>query len=234
MNEQYQEQRKEFEADFERYSKIKGSEEIFISPSGLYKLQTFEYASYRENYGNYSRGIVSETSSGKIIADVKRNYGHFWHTWIEHPNGNEYLLCGEDYQGYSVVNLTQATYRACLPDEEFLFCWVAVYPSPDKLMLAVDGCVWACPYELMFYDFREPDNLPYKELGRIDLLRECEGWLDNETFALIREVEIRKSDEVPYEQLSEEEQKILQADSSLIGYKVEKYNAKRPSLQTAV
>ena len=205
-----------------------------MSPSGLYKLQIFEYASYRENYGNYSRGIVSEISSGKIIADVKRNYGHFWHSWIEHPNGNEYLLCGEDYQGYSVVNLTQANYRACLPDEEFLFCWVAVYPSPDKLMLAVDGCIWACPYEIVFYDFREPDNIPYKELGRVDLPNECEGWLSNEIFVLTCKVKIRKIDSVPYKQLSEAERKILDADDSLVDYRVEKIEVKRPSLETAV
>ena len=27
---------------------------------------------------------------------MKRNIGHFWHTWVEHPNGNEYLLFGEE------------------------------------------------------------------------------------------------------------------------------------------
>lgn len=65
---------------------------------------------------------------------------------------------------------------------------------------------WACPYEIVFYDFREPDNLPYKELGRVSDITDSEGWIDNETFAISREIEIRKSDEVPYEQLSEEEQ----------------------------
>jgi hypothetical protein len=62
------------------------------------------------------------------------------------------------------------------------------------------------------------------------LLNECEGWLDNETFVLTRELEIRKSDGVPYKQLSEKEQEILDADSSLMDYKIEKFNAKRPSL----
>ncbi len=237
MNEKYNEQRKAIEEVFERYSKIADSEQEFVSPSGLYKLATSKYGNGQEVCWNYSRGVVSEIASGKILADVKRNIGHFWHTWIEHPNENEYLLCGEDYQGYSVVNLTQETYQVHFPDagyEGFGFCWTAAYPSPDKLMLAVDGCFWACPYEVVFYDFREPDNLPYKELGRVDILNECEGWLDNETFVLTREVEIRKSDGVPYEQLSEEEQKILDADSSLSDYKIEKVSAKRPSLETVV
>ena len=234
MRQQYDEQRKEFEAMFDSLPKVADSDEEFVSPSGLYKLHVAEYckAETHQNY-YYSRGFVSKIADGQIIADIKRNYSSFWHSWVEHPNGNEYLLCGEDYQGYSVVNLTQETYQSYFPDEAYQgsgFCWVAAYPSPDSLMLAIDGCIWACPYELVFYDFREPDNLPYKELGHIDLLRECEGWLNNETFVLNREVEIRKSDEVPCEQLSEEEQKILQADGSLVDYKIEKFNAKRPSL----
>ena len=237
MNEQYIEQRKEFEARFEQYSKVAGSEQEFVSPSGLYKLKTSKYGNSQEVCWNYSRGIVSEIVGGKILADVKRNIGHFWHTWVEHPNGNEYLLCGEDYQGYSVVNLTQGTYQIYFPDEGyqgFGFCWAAIYPSPDKLMLAVDGCVWAAPYEIVFYDFRQPDNLPYKELGRIGDLNDSEGWLNNDTFVLTRETEIRKSDGVPYKQLSEAEQEILDADNSLVEYRIEKVNAKRPLLQTAV
>lgn len=237
MNEQYIEQRKEFEARFGRYSKIADSEQEFVSPSGLYKLETSKYGNDEEVCWNYSRGIVSKIPSGEILADVKRNIGHFWHTWVEHPDGNEYLLCGEDYQGYSVVNLTQETYQVYFPDagyQGFGFCWAAIYPSPDKLMLAVDGCIWAAPYEIIFYDFRKPDNLPYRELGRISELDETEGWLNNETFVLTREVEIRKSDEVPYKQLSEAEQEILDADNSLVDYRVEKVNAKRPLLETAV
>jgi hypothetical protein len=144
---------------------------------------------------------------------------------------------GEDYQGYSVVNLTKGTYQVYFPEEGykgFGFCWTAVFPSPDKLMLAVDGCIWAYPYEIVFYDFSEPDNLPYKELGRVSDITDSEGWLDNETFVLSREVEIRKSDGVPYEQLSQEEQEILDADHSLTDYRVEKVNAKRPFLDSAV
>jgi hypothetical protein len=237
MNEQYRKYRKEFEARFERYSKIAGSEQEFVSPSGLYKLEISKYGNGQETCWNYSRGIVSKIASGEILTDVKRNIGHFWHTWVEHPNGNEYLLCGEDYQGYSVVNLTQGTYQVYFPDEGYQgygFCWAVVYPSPDKLMLAVDGCFWAAPYEIVFYDFRQPDNLPYKELGRVSELNDSEGWLNNETFVLTREIEIRKSDGVPYEELSEAEQEILDADSSLVDYKIEKINAKRPLLETVV
>jgi hypothetical protein len=74
---------------------------------------------------------------------VKRNFGHFWHSWIEHADGNEYLLCGEDYQGYSVINLTAGRCTAYFPEEGYKgrgFCWTAAFPSPDRRVLAVDGC----------------------------------------------------------------------------------------------
>ena len=54
------------------------------------------------------------------------------------------------------------------------------------------------------------------------------------SFALTREVKLRKSDGVPNKELSEAEQKILDAETSLVDYKIEKVNAKRPLLETAV
>ena len=180
--------------------------------------------------------MVRRAADGKIIADVKRNFGHFWHTWVEHPNGNEYMLCGEDYQGYSLVNLTREICRVYFPEEGYLgfgFCWTAAHPSPDKMVLAVVGCVWAGPYEVIFYDFRTPDQLPYTELGRVSHLAGCEGWLDNENFALTQEVEFRKSDGAPYEGLSEEERDVLDEDRSLVDYREERIQVKRPPFHGA-
>src|SRR6185369_8998464 len=111
MSQQYNEQRKEFEAMFNFLPKVADSDEEFVSPSGLYKLHIAEYGE-TETYQIYSRAFVSKIADGQIIADIKRNYPSFWYSWVEHSNGNEYLLCGEDYQGYSVVNLTQETYQS--------------------------------------------------------------------------------------------------------------------------
>lgn len=169
MDLKYIENRKAFEAHFSTYTEIEDSREEFLSPSSLYKLQVSAYGPGQQPAWRYSRGVVSRQSDGHIIADVKRNIGHFWHAWVEHPNGNEYLLCGEDYQGYSVVNLSSTSYQTYFPEEGhkgFGFCWTAVYPSPDKLTLAINGCYWGGPTEIVFYDFRTPDFLPYKELGR--------------------------------------------------------------------
>jgi hypothetical protein len=62
------------------------------------------------------------------------------------------------------------------------FCWASVHPAPDGLTLAIEGCYWACPYELVFYDFRDPQNVPLLEIARIEEYFDATGWEDNRTF----------------------------------------------------
>ena len=142
--------------------------ELISSLSGKYQL-VIDYYSTTEGSWSYSRGRVKEVSNEEVIADIKRNYPRFWHTWAEHPNGNEYLLCGEDYQGYTVINLTEKKEQIYLPKQArkgWGFCWVSVEYLPDEVQLRVEGCYWACPYEVVVYDFSNPDRLPLPELER--------------------------------------------------------------------
>lgn len=139
-----------------------------VSPSGKYQLSKTSYKTGK-GYWNFTRGVVIELSNGEVIADIKRNYSHFWHLFVEHPNGNEYLLCGEDYQGYTVVNLTKRMTRSYLPDSAQFgagFCWIHADFFSDGLELRVDGCYWGAPEETVYYDFRNPDELPLPELRR--------------------------------------------------------------------
>ena len=233
MDDQYAEKRRNVEQFFTPDNKIPDSVKSHDSASGTYRLEVCSYSTGPKSW-NYTRGTVTRLADGQIIADVKRNFSHFWHTWVEHPNGNEYLLCGEDYQGYCVINLTKSNYHTYFPKAGHKgvgFCWTAVYPSPDQLMLAVDGCYWACPYDLVFYDFRNTEQLPLPELARIESLDDCEGWVDNDTFVLKREIEFRKSDGKPYDELTEDEQDILDNDSSLVGYRSDTVRYKRPQPQ---
>jgi len=174
----YEERRRHIDRVFIGQSPLEGSAETHVSPSGEYSLEVSVYSSGPRTW-DYSRGVVRRTSDHAVVADVKRNYGSFWHAWVSHPNGNEYLLCGEDYQGYNVIELQSGQNRVHFPAEAYNgtgFCWVVVHPSPDGLTLAVDGCYWACPYELVFFDFAEPMALPLKELARIDDFEETVGW----------------------------------------------------------
>jgi hypothetical protein len=231
MDERYLEKRKHIEQFFIPENIIPNSGNIDVSPSGQFQIEINRYFTL-PNRWEYSRGIVTNISGGKVVADVKRNYGHFWHTWVQHPNGYEYLLCGEDYQGYSLLNLNTGKYQVYFPEAGYKgagFCWVVVHPSPDGLVLAVDGCYWACPYELVVFDFRDPGNLPYPELARFEALDGCDGWTDNDTFVLRREITIRKSDGANYDSLSEQEQEVLDNDSSLMDYRIETVHFKRPT-----
>jgi hypothetical protein len=204
----YIERRRELESRFSSYTEKVNEREVIESPSRAYRL-TLDYYSTGPNTWEYSRGRVSTTQDDRIIADIKRNYGLFWYSWITHGNGHEYLVCGEDYQGQTIVNLSTGEIRSYFPDAGYDgggFCWTAAYASPDSQVLAIEGCYWACPYEVVFYDFSSPDDLPYKELSRVRDLGKCVGWKGNESFELTREVEARKSDGRLYEELSNEEQ----------------------------
>lgn len=120
---------------------------------------------------NYTRGIV-ETKDGATLADIKRNYSAFPFLFITHPNGKDYLVCGEDYQGYTIVNLTDETTKTFIPEgwlKGVGFCWASYKFDEENKNLIVDGCYWAFPYETVTYDFSDPDNLPLKELDRKDM-----------------------------------------------------------------
>ncbi len=229
MNRKYKERREEISTHFKPGNKSDESEKIY-SPSGNYFLIISSYKT-GENTWEYSKGIIKNSRDNRTIADVKRNFSHFWYSWIQHVNGNEYLLCGEDYQGQTVVNLSEGKVKNFFPESGYDglgFCWVRALPSKDCEVLAVEGCYWACPYDIVFFDFRNPDELPFRELYRIDDIGEIKGWDENNNFILEREIEIRKSDGKIYNELTDEEQEILDNDSKLIEYKkvMEKVNLK--------
>jgi hypothetical protein len=179
----YEQWRAEIEARFATMRAIDEFGEIHHSPSGRYSLQITEYAAGEPSW-HYSRGLVRRVDSAHVVADVKRNYGAFWFAWVQR-NGREYLLCGEDYQGYNVIDLDSGANVLTFPDAAFRglgFCWVAAHPSPKGDTIAVEGCFWACPYELVFYDFSNPACSPLPELFRVDDVEQVEGWINDGEF----------------------------------------------------
>lgn len=98
----------------------------------------------------------------KLIATVNRNYGCFPFLFVEnHKNGHSYLICGEDYQGQTVIELDTGTIKNVLSDgaeKGFGFCWSDYKFDKESQILSVAGCYWACPYEFRFFDFSDPMN----------------------------------------------------------------------------
>lgn len=196
----------------------------FRSPSERYLLRVTNY-SMGKGYWDYSRGEVFEGE--RKVADVKRNYGHFPFAWVEkHANGHDYLLCGEDYQGQTVVELDTGKRADLEPDENmdkgFGFCWADIHPSPDRKVVAVDGCYWACPYEVVLYDFTEPLKLPYKVLERWDEAEGFESWETEGKLLLSRTVEVRKSDGKVLYELPDDESDKAEADGDVEEKKITK------------
>lgn len=144
---------------------------VFHSPSGKYTLTVYTHPQ-GGNFWSYTRGVVS----GGCDVTICRNYSSFPYLFVEgHPDGNDYLVCGRDYQSQTVVNLnTGETKDYATPPN---FCWAAYTASPSKRTLAVEGCYWGGPYEVIMVDFSQP-------MVSLEILRkeEDEGytWVESE------------------------------------------------------
>ena len=95
--------------------------------------------------------------------------------------------------------------EASLKDEDFYL--LKIYASPDVNILAVEGCYWGCPTDIIFYDFSDPSIIPLLEIDRIENIWESLGWETSNTFAVRAKQVIRKSDGELYKNLSHNEQK---------------------------
>lgn len=131
-----------------------------LSPTGKYKLVVTPFMTGPGGW-NYTQGVVYRKDDDKPIATVQRNYGAFPKLFIEgHPKG-DFLVCGEDYQGQTVVELNTGQRRDLMSEGSNVgggFCWAAYRFDAPTSILVVDGCHWACPYLFRFYDFSDPMN----------------------------------------------------------------------------
>ncbi len=148
------------------------------SPTGKYSLTINEYET-KKGCWNYSEGVLFRGS--EVVSRVQRNYHRFPFSWLKQGD-EEYLVCGEDYQGQTVVRCSDGERVDYKPDSVkngFGFCWVQHGPdNDDHTVIKVEGCYWACPYEIRRYDCSDPMALPYPMLEKRDLRRACEEPID--------------------------------------------------------
>ena len=177
--------------------------ESHVSPSGKYLLEIVEYASPNRSHG--SQGVVK--SGGRTIAAVNRNYGHFPFAWAEqHPVGHDYLICGEDYMGQTVIELDTGERRDYVNADEG-FCCVEYSVSPHRQFVAVHGCYWACPFELWVVDMAQPLALPYKKLweGHHDRSVRKFTWNDDNSLEVLYAVDYSPALRKTTEKMTKEE-----------------------------
>jgi hypothetical protein len=157
------------------------SVDLVTSPSGRYQLAIHDL-------DRTSRGVVTRVADGTVVCDLTRNYGMFHHTFVT-KDDREYLIAGRSYMSQTIVDLDRGMEYEPPGEQEdgSAFIWTACFLSPDGNTLAVDGCVWACPYELKFFDFTDPaegwPELPIAEREYLespsDALRPT--WIDART-----------------------------------------------------
>jgi hypothetical protein len=142
------------------------SRKEILSLSGRYKLVISRFATGPGRW-DYAQGKVFRRDVDEPIAVVQRNYGSFPHLFVEDHNGHDYLVCGEDYQGQTVIELDSGARRDLMSDGSdrgFGFCWSSYKFDAATKLLVVCGCHWACPYEFRFFDFSRPmDGWPMLE-----------------------------------------------------------------------
>ncbi|MGE5417094.1 MAG: hypothetical protein ACM3UZ_10215 [Acidobacteriota bacterium] len=184
-DERYQKERKEMESYFTPKYLVPNDTETIESPYGRYSL-TIEYykRDLDDHYNKYSKGIIRD--GDRELAVIKRNYLHFPYCWIQTADKQDYLICGEDYQGLSIVNLKTGEVLHYVPEAAYEgrgFCWVVIHHLNGNDIIAVEGCYWGSEYEIVFFDISEIMKLPNREICRVSGHGDVVGWVNPREFA---------------------------------------------------
>lgn len=178
-------------------------EQELLSPCGNYKLDIYKYVTGPGTW-TFTEGVITRLSDNKEIISVKRNYSAFYYFFHD-----KYFIAGEDYEGYSIINLETEIVNVYFPEAGFKgigFCWACVYGVVNNKLI-VEGCYWGGQYEVVIYDFTNPEVLPLPEIERFDV----DGYvkIEGNTLIIEQELEYRLSDGKLYNDLSDDEQKEL-------------------------
>jgi hypothetical protein len=175
-----QEIREDVIKHFDNNALLPNTEEIYFSPDRNFFFKS-NYYLQTDNNRNWTvtKIQIFQTDTDEKIFEFIRNDDSLFHGWLTVDN-KRYLLLSEDSEGKSIFDLDDRKfYSYSFEDDKFIWC--EYYPSPDGKKLAIVGCYWACPYEIVVFDTTNPTSFPYKELYRQDTFQESVEWLDNAT-----------------------------------------------------
>ena len=128
---------------------------------------TLTVESYSNGVGHwdYTKGILR--NGDIVIAEVVRNYSSFPFKLFKHINGNRYMVCGEDYQGYTLVNIETGEIKSYVSGTLGAMCLVN-FDDYDNTHLYVEGCPWGGDFYDIIYDVSDIENLPWTVLSTIN------------------------------------------------------------------
>lgn len=134
-----------------------------------YSVKYYYYAdeeNRKPGYAAVDGEICRLIKDGNTVFEWKNTDGHSRvASIIHHSNGNTYFIFDEDLYGYSVLDLGTLQCMHYIPAEshpvlpegfEETFIWFNCFYNPVNDLLAVDGCFWAAPSDVIVLDFKDP------------------------------------------------------------------------------
>lgn len=179
----YEKRRADVDSRFEKMYVVADERRVHPSPSGRFELTIDTFAEPGSDW-HFTRGVLREVVSGQMIVDIRRPDPKFPFAWVVQSRG-EFLVCGEDPESYNVIDPVHAVNVCTVPDGSG-FNWLTIYPSPDGQVLAVEGCVWGSPNQLVFFDSSDPMRSPLPEITRFKMPTDIQGWVSKTTFRFMR------------------------------------------------
>jgi hypothetical protein len=154
-----------------------------FSPDGKYFFRANSYKQTDPERNWTVARIEIFQAGGQKLFEFIRDEDLVCCCWLN-VNDAEYFICPEDFEGQSIYDLTNDRFYSFASQKD-PFIWTEIVPSPDKTKLAVIGCYWACPFELVIYDISDICRLPYPVINRkVFETAKLKGWKDNETVIL--------------------------------------------------
>lgn len=171
---------------FDPERRIAESHIVEMSPDGRYQMVVDEYRDPTHESERIVEVVVQEAATGEQVARFLCDDDRLYHAWVR-SQGRDYLVCPETLEGAQTVVDIEGRRIAGFWSEEDAFIWATFHPSPDGTRLAVVGCYWACPYEVVVYDFRRPLDLPLPIVQRFELPGGLKfgAWISSDAFRLV-------------------------------------------------
>jgi hypothetical protein len=176
-------------------SKMTPEERWSIAIKGLITTSDVDATSRTVCEGDYRMVI---TRSGKFpivefeifrgehrISKLYRNHHSVWYKFVfNHPVTNkDYLLCGEDYQGLTILDLNTGSVDRHLPLAAHIGQgWCVLELEVVGAAILAQGCYWGGPLEYRVWDFRNP--IPDFDTGYPSLLDDyiCDDAEDDSSY----------------------------------------------------
>lgn len=135
-----------------------------------YKFIVNEYSDEDKKYWNLCELIIYK--GDEILTTLRTNYSHVNIYYVEYK-GKDYLFTNEDYQGFTILNLTDNTKFGYVPALAKMGAgWCTTYFhdfDEDDCELTVDGCVWGAEETRRVYNLKDLENPDFEDYEQYDL-----------------------------------------------------------------